>query len=116
MPTPENPKLYKKAKDIVYKQYPNHSAYRSGALVKKYKELGGTYIEDEKDRTLSRWFKEQWKNQRGEIGYKKSGDVYRPTIRVSKKTPVTFRELSPKQIKKAQKEKEKFGRVKRFNA
>ena len=44
--------------------------------------------------SLKRWFKEDWKNQRGETGYKKGakGDVYRPTKKVSSKTPATFKE------------------------
>ena len=35
--------IYQKAKTIVYDQYKKASAYRSGALVRKYKELGGRY-------------------------------------------------------------------------
>ncbi len=38
-----DPDIYARAKDIVYKQYKKASAYRSGALVKKYKEMGGRY-------------------------------------------------------------------------
>ena len=44
MTLPKNIKLYEKVKRFIYKKYPLHSAYRSGLLVKKYKELGGTYI------------------------------------------------------------------------
>ena len=36
----DNPELYEKVKRIVYQQYPKHSAYRSGQLVKRYKEMG----------------------------------------------------------------------------
>lgn len=43
MPEPANAELYKKIKDKIYSQYPKHSAYRSGLLVKSYKEAGGTY-------------------------------------------------------------------------
>ena len=63
---------------------------------------------------LGRWFKEEWKNQRGGEGYKKKGDVYRPTKRITKDTPKTFKELSKKDISKAQMEKKKTGRVKKF--
>lgn len=35
---PLNKELYLKVKKEVYKKYPKHSAYRSGLLVKKYKE------------------------------------------------------------------------------
>ncbi|MEW3935596.1 DUF5872 domain-containing protein, partial [Pseudomonas aeruginosa] len=58
---------------------------------------------------------EKWTNQRGEIGYKNKSDVYRPTIRVNKKTPTTFNELTKNQINKAKQEKLKNGRVKKFN-
>lgn len=38
-----DPDIYERAKKIVYAQYKKPSAYRSGALVKKYKQLGGRY-------------------------------------------------------------------------
>ncbi len=63
---------------------------------------------------LSRWFKEEWKNQKGKTGYQKKSDVYRPTKRISKKTPATFKELSKKELKEAQKEKKTKGRVSKF--
>ena len=64
--------------------------------------------------SLRRWFKEEWKNQDGKEGYQKKGDVYRPTKRITKDTPKTFKELGKKKIKKAMKEKKKTGRVKKF--
>ena len=123
MAIPTDQKLYDSVKAKVYKKMPKHSAYRSGILVKEYKEAfkkkHGTkkspYKGKEKSNApLKRWFKEDWKNQRGGTGYKKKGDVYRPTKRVNKKTPATFKELSKKEIKAAQKEKKKTGRVKKF--
>ena len=114
MPTPKNKELYEKVKKEIYKKYPKHSAYRSGLLVKKYKEKGGTYEGDKKKGTLGRWFKEEWKNHDGKEGYQKKGDVYRPTKRITKDTPKTFKELGKKKIKKAMKEKKKTGRVKKF--
>lgn len=119
---PTDQELYDKIKKKVYKDIPKHSAYRSGILVKKYKEAFKKKYGDKKKPytgnkskgTLSRWFKENWRNQRGEVGYKKKGDVYRPTKRVSKKTPATFKELSSREVKAAQKEKKKTGRVKKF--
>ena len=63
---------------------------------------------------LGRWFAERWRNQRGEVGYKYKGDVYRPTIRVSAKTPTTFKELSPRRLSRARSEKKRTGRVKHF--
>jgi hypothetical protein len=113
-PQPNNKDLYEKVKKEVYKKYPKHSAYRSGLLVKKYKEEGGTYSGEKNKGTLGRWFKEEWKNQDGKTGYKKKGDVYRPTKRITKDTPKTFKELGKKKVKKAMKEKKKTGRVKKF--
>ena len=115
MPVPTNKKLYEEVKEEIYKKYPNHSAYRSGLLVQEYKRRGGTYEGTEKQTEgLNRWMKEQWTNQRGEIGYKCKSDVYRPTIRVTKDTPITFKELKPKEIEKARQEKYIEGRVSKF--
>lgn len=85
-----NPDLYEKAKEIVYKQYSKPSAYRSGQLVKKYKEMGGTYSGKKPDDGLTRWYKENWKDIGG-----KEYPVYRPTKRVSKDTPLTASEIDP---------------------
>ncbi len=115
MAEPKNKKLYEKVKKEVYKKYPKHSAYRSGLLVKEYKKQGGTYIgKKDTGKGLTRWFKEKWRNQDGGVGYKKKGDVYRPTVKVNSKTPATYKELTPAQIKKAQKEKKATGRVKKY--
>ena len=58
----------------------------------------------------------KWTNQRGEVGYKYKGGVYRSTVKVSKDTPTTFNELTNKQIERARQEKAKTGRVKKvFN-
>jgi hypothetical protein len=113
-PKPTNMTLYNKIKERVKKRIPKHSAYRSGIIVKEYKEAGGKYSGDKKKGKLGRWFKEEWKNQRGGSGYKKKGDIYRPTKRVSKDTPATHKELTPAEKKKAMKEKKETGRVKRF--
>lgn len=89
-----NPKLYEKARTIVYSQYPKHSAYRSGQLVKKYKELGGTYGGEKPKGNLTAWFKEEWKDIGG-----KDYPVFRPTKRVNKDTPLTVEEIDPKNLK-----------------
>lgn len=121
-PKPVDMTLYNKVKAKVYKRIPKHSAYRSGIVVQYYKEAFAKKYgkkspytgKKSKKKGLARWFAEDWRNQRGGIGYKKSDDVYRPTKRITKKTPVTFKELSKKQIKRAQKEKQTTGRVKKF--
>ena len=38
MPTPKDKELYETIKKEIYLKYPKHSAYRSGILVKQYKE------------------------------------------------------------------------------
>ena len=113
MALPKNIKLYEKVKLFIYKKYPVHSAYRSGLLVKKYKELGGTYIGKRKG-PLARWFKENWKSNTGHYGYTSKSSVYRPTRRISKKTPKTFSELSQKEISRAKREKYLKGHVNLF--
>ena len=116
MPEPKNKKLYEKVKDEIYKEYPKHSAYRSGLLVKEYKKRGGTYEgKENKSSGLNLWFRSEWKNQRGETGYKYKSDVYRPTKKINDKVPTTFSELSADQIKKARAEKAKKGRVSKFD-
>ena len=95
MALPKNSKLYEKVKRFIYKKYPLHSAYRSGLLVKKYKELGGIYIGKRKG-PLARWFKEDWKSDTGHYGYTSKSSVYRPTKRISKKTPITFSRIIAK--------------------
>ena len=63
---------------------------------------------------LSRWFRERWRNQRGEVGYKYKSDVYRPTRRVSSRTPRTFRDLSRSRVRRARREKSRTGHFSRF--
>jgi len=95
MPIPANPILYEKAKVEIFKKYPKNSAYRSGALVKLYKSLGGEYIGEKKNTGLTSWFKEEWQD----IG-KKEYPVYRPTKRINKQTALTASEIDKKQLKK----------------
>jgi hypothetical protein len=115
MSIPTNKKLYEEVKAEVYAKYPKHSAYRSGLLVKEYKRRGGTYEGKEKQTEgLNRWFLENWKNQRGEVGLKHKNDVYRPTVRITKETPTTFKELTPQEIEAARREKYLKGRVLKF--
>ena len=111
---PADSKLYEKVKAKIYKQIPTHSAYRSGLIVQEYKRRGGKYEGPKPKAGLTRWFKEDWRNQRGEVGYKKKGDIYRPTKRVTDKTPVTLQELTPGELKTAMRKKVAKGRVDRF--
>jgi len=89
-------KLYDKVKkeiDIVYKK---PSAYKSGAIQKKYKQLGGEYIEDNKPKNLKKWFKEKWINLANANQY----PVLRPTKKINKSTPLTVGEITEAEIKK----------------
>jgi hypothetical protein len=122
-PQPSDARLYERVKRSVYRQHPRHSAYRSGLVVQAYKrafrnEYGSRrspYRGRRPSRTgLSRWYKEKWSNQRGEVGYRYASDVYRPTRRVTARTPLTFRQLSRARISSARRQKARSGRVRRF--
>jgi hypothetical protein len=114
MVEPTNKKLYEKVKKEIYAKIPKHSAYRSGLVVKEYKKRGGKYSGEKPKKGLTRWFKEDWRTQDGSKTYKKKGDIFRPTKRVSKDTPTTMSELTKKQKEKAIKEKKATGRVKKY--
>ena len=101
MPTPQNPNLYNQVKAEADKIYKKPSAYKSGYIVKKYKELGGEYLDDKKPKNLKRWFSEKWQD----VGHQ-SYPVYRPTIRISKLTPLTADEIDNTNLKKQIKQKQ----------
>lgn len=94
MPTINNPKLYSEAKALADKIYSKPSAYKSGYIVKKYKEMGGTYSGDKPNTGLTRWYSEKWVD----VG-NKSYPVFRPTKRITKDTPLTVSEISPSNLK-----------------
>ena len=54
---------------------------------------------------LSRWFKEKWVNQRGEVGYKYKNDIYRPEKKITRKTPKTHGELTKRGNKESKNKK-----------
>lgn len=97
MPIINNKDLYEQAKKEVYAIYKKPSAYRSGMLVKRYKELGGTYGGIKKQNEgLTRWFKEEWKDIDPKSGY----PVFRPTKKITKETPLLVSEIDKKNLKK----------------
>jgi hypothetical protein len=116
---PINKKLYNQvvadAKNR-FKVWP--SAYASGWVVRRYKELGGLYKTQnpETPTTLDRWFKEKWVNvcelpkivpcgrSRASM---KDYPYCRPLKRITKQTPKTARELTSQQIEKRCKKKKK---------
>jgi len=93
MPIPIDEELYEQVKNRIYAIYSKPSAYRSGAVVKEYKLLGGRYRDDGKPKNLKRWFKEDWKDVAETIGMPKAYPTYRPSKRVSSKTPTTINEI-----------------------
>lgn len=125
MPSPRNKELYTKIKAKVYKKYPTHSAYRSGHLVREYKKAFGKKYPNQspyigkkpavEEKGLRRWFAEDWKSDTGKYHYTSKSSVYRPTKRISSKTPTTFMELTKKEIKRAKRIKAKKGRVQKFS-
>ena len=104
MPKILNQSLYDKVKkeaDIVYDK---PSAYKSMWIVKTYKERGGTYANDGKEKTLERWRKENWKNVADEGQY----PVLRPSKRINKNTPLTIQEIDKGNLEKQIKLKQKI--------
>lgn len=109
-----NKKLYRQivndAKEK-FKVWP--SAYASGWVVRRYKELGGTYKKDanaNKEKPLSRWYKQEWINGcqlpkvvpcgRPKASIDGTYPYCRPRKRITKDTPKTADELSAQEIKK----------------
>jgi hypothetical protein len=95
MSIPLDKKLYAKAKQIADQTYKKPSAYKSGFIVKTYKDMGGTYKDTGERKGLEEWFQSEWRD----IG-NKAYPVYRPTKRVSKDTPLTVSEIDPENLKK----------------
>ena len=95
MAIPLDKALYSKAKRIADETYSKPSAYKSGFIVKTYKEMGGRYKDTPEPKGLKRWFQEKWED----VG-NKDYPVYRPTKRVNKLTPLTPNEIKPVDLKK----------------
>jgi len=113
---PTNKKLYEKVIAEAKRKFMVWpSAYASGWVVRRYKELGGTYDEKTKTTTLDRWFKEKWVNvcdkKLAPCGRSKASvkdyPYCRPLKRITKDTPKTVSELTPEQIKKRCEKKKK---------
>ena len=113
--------LYDKIKKYIFNKNQVNSAYRSGDVVKEYKKqfmvkYGNKepYSGNQNNSGLTRWFTEDWKNQRGMVGYQYKSDIYRPTKIINSKTPKTYNQLTETEIKKARKKKLTTGRVNKF--
>lgn len=118
---PVDSAMYNRIKRAVVAKNPKHSAYRSGAIVKQYKsafkkKYGSKepYTGTKTKKGLTRWYKEDWRTEKGKKTYKEGGTIFRPTKRISKKTPATMSELTKKQKTRAIKEKKAKGRVSKY--
>ena len=110
MAIPLDKELYEEVKKHINTLYKKPSAYRSGAYVKLSKQLGGRYKEDTTttsidDFPLARWFAEGWKDVNPDKT-KTSYPVYRPTKKVSEKTPKIASEISEQRLKEQAKKKQ----------
>ena len=90
MAEPKDKNLYQQAKNKYSSM--KHSAYKSGLIVKYYKELYAkkhkstdAYTgQKNKNKGLSRWYDEKWQTPDGKKEYSKKSDILRPTKKVSK--------------------------------
>jgi len=120
MPEPINKELYAKAKAIINQKYGTHtSAYRSMALVKKYKSMGGKYRDDGGSRKTTRWLNEKWVNVNAkkegggyeECGKRGSSGKYplcRPSVSVSSETPKRVQDIPKSRINAVNLKKQKL--------
>jgi Family of unknown function (DUF5872) len=97
---PANPQLYARVKKIVNEWYKKPSAYRSMAYIKEYKRRGGKFLQDGRPKNLSRWMREKWRDVNPNRT-RKSYPVFRPTRRISGKTPLIATEI-PRRVLLAQ--------------
>ncbi len=106
MSEPLDKELYEQVRKYADLVYDKPSAYKSGFIVKTYKEYGGKYKGKKDDDGLDRWFKEKWEDidDKDDDKY----PTYRPTIRVNEKTPITKGELDYDEKRKKIKEKQKI--------
>ena len=120
MPEPANKELYARAKAEINKIYGTHtSAYRSMAIVKKYKSMGGKYRDDGGSRKTTRWLNEKWVNVNAkkegggyeECGKRGSSGKYplcRPSKTVSSETPKKYQDISQSRIATVNLKKQKL--------
>jgi hypothetical protein len=110
MPEPIQKEIYAKAKAEINKTYGTKtSAYRSMALVKRFKSMGGKYRDDGGSRKTTRWLNEKWVNLNAPKeggGYEKCGKrgssgkypLCRPSVSVSSETPKLVQNIPKSRI------------------
>ncbi len=120
MPVPTNTTLYNYVKKLANSKFKTPTGvYKSSWIVKEYKKRGGRYKGAKKSSSgLKRWYKEDWidlnrpiKKSGRIVGYKSCGrssskmkgkyPACRPSRRVTKKTPKTYKEIPKKSIRKS---------------
>lgn len=111
MPQPVNKELYERVKEMASKKFEARTgAYRSMWIVRKYKELGGTYHDDNKPKNLNRWLDEKWVNlnaPKKDGGYEECGKrnkdgkypLCRPSKTINKDTPKKYQDISKSNIR-----------------
>lgn len=117
-PKPTDAKLYATVKtDADRKFLAPTSIYKSAWIVREYKKRGGTYdAPADPKQGLQRWFKEKWVDLnrpgqpcgRPKATTKGTYPLCRPTVRVTKETPVLKQELTRTEIVKANEKKQKL--------
>lgn len=121
---PRNKKLYAEVKKLADELFLSKTGiYKSSWIVREYLKRGGTYYGVKNQNTrLARWYKEKWVDLTRPLkngnGYEKCGrkkailnGIYpfcRPTIKVNKKTPKTWKEMTQKSIEKIIEQKQKI--------
>lgn len=113
MPTPIDKELYEQVKKKVKDRYNiKRSPFVSGAIVKEYKNQGGKYKNDKSENKLTRWFEEKWVDINPLLGIqnKSAYAFFRPTVKVSERTPELAQSVK-KKFKNlvAEKQKVKYG-------
>ena len=118
MPIPVDNNLYQEARDFIRSRYKKNSAFASGAIVKHYKqqfkkkygEHEKPYYDDKSPKNLKRWFEEKWVNVNPLMGILKDSayPVFRPTYRVSDKTPTLYQEIPKENLLKQYKLKQNY--------
>lgn len=118
MPLPTDQTLYEETKDFIFSKYLKNSAYRSGALVKEYKqrfakkygEETSPYQDDKEPKKLKRWFDEKWINVNPLLNFKDADayPLFRPTKYVNEDTPTLFQEIPKSRLKEQYKLKQKI--------
>jgi hypothetical protein len=124
MSVPKDKSLYNYVKSLANKKFKSPTGvYRSSWIVKEYKKRGGSYSKSKTSGSsgLKRWYKEKWvdlnrpirsRKTRKIIGYKPCGrsnksekryPACRPSRRVNKKTPKTYKQISKSRINKSKK-------------